>query len=582
MDTDSHIISSALGIISRQDAEPDSGYISQGEFHENKNQLEAQEDDKSGQNVNPSQMTTSQRQILDFERQEANQASTRGMSDSQRDILRSRLRQNVERDNFKGSAWVDHDETGNYDPAEERRRQLLAFKRTKRQKKDHEGTTASASVSGSPGYGNGSTPGLSMILKFPITSPEGLKQITYQHGEDSLRRKDRLTFSGDDEANKTSNDNMFPLRPKKARKIRNQPRMDSKSTIYKQKERKKYYRESRRRQNPHALLPGYKKIKTSFCHPINFNSTSFDSDGSEIAGNCNFCSDRYNAEGLRYSFFGFGEREVVVLELEDGTGNVEQHGGNGYSFEDKDQTQMCQECTWARLSILCCSGHEIRHIAGVDEATFDYDMAYNRMLWLGYQGEEADDPEVKELQAQALSRVDEECIDAKWCSFCPNPAFYECCTTPEIAPDGGEVSPSHDCGCGLVLCEMCAFRVIKVPLSEVAREGKYEYIDGKTRGVKAGRELDDVIRYARDDPINYRQGLRADVSFLMRDGELMIRAEKNFGDGPLGDDEFQGDGPNHGEPIGRENSDQQDEIVVLDHKIKRKWGSAHEIIDLTG
>ena len=53
-------------------------------------------------------------------------------------------------------------------------------------------------------------------------------------------------------------------------------------------------------------------------------------------------------------------------------------------------------------------------------------------------------------------------------------------------------------------------------------------IGATRRGIRAARELDDVVYYAQKDSINYPDGLRADASFLTKGGELIRRSAFDF------------------------------------------------------
>ena len=87
----------------------------------------------------------------------------------------------------------------------------------------------------------------------------------------------------------------------------------------------------------------------------------------------------------------------------------------------------------------------------------------------------------------------------QWCSVCPSPAFFKCRKTAEV--DIMDVSGDGNSGCGLVLCEFCAVSLV----------GEH---DGSLEGL-----INKMKKERSDDGF----GLRADVDFLLPDGELLRR-----------------------------------------------------------
>jgi hypothetical protein len=161
-------------------------------------------------------------------------------------------------------------------------------------------------------------------------------------------------------------------------------------------------------QKPNRISRGKTyKIKTKFCHPIIFNH---EDNGTNT--HCHFCSDP------SYAILGLGDKEVEVIEWEDGRG-LEEIGG-GHRGEEVENTRVCISCTTHRIPIIMCREDELMPLPAVDNDKIDDNDAFADLLsgsnWLR----------------------------GKWCSICPNLARYECCT---LGDDGA--------GCGLLVCEQC-------------------------------------------------------------------------------------------------------------------------------
>ena len=197
-----------------------------------------------------------------------------------------------------------------------------------------------------------------------------------------------------------------------------------------------------------------KTVRTKFCHPMLFDYQDQTPDKSDP---CQFCSSAH------FGLIGLEERITEVIDWYDGRG-WEEIGG-GHRGDSVKGSQMCTDCTMARMQIMICEGHALRRIseAGVE---LDHEAAFERLF----------DPEPAEGD--------------RWCSVCCNLAAWECCLVQEGQP--GE-------GCGLALCEACGIDL--------------ELCDGS---------LETMLQVLADKPSKDRPaGLRADYELLKEDGLLM-------------------------------------------------------------
>jgi hypothetical protein len=204
-------------------------------------------------------------------------------------------------------------------------------------------------------------------------------------------------------------------------------------------------------------------VSTKLCHPVHFDYQDPTRDGSDP---CHFC------HRAAYSIIGLEERTLEIIEWDDGSGWEEVRGG--HKSEGQDPTQVCPECTMARMKIMVCGDHALRRIEGVDNEKQDLLEATNRLV----------DWEDEERRA-----VDKEPMET-WCSVCCNLAAWECCLEQEY--ERGE-------GCGLALCELC-----------VADLGRF------------GGSFEEMLQELKDELTTERPlGLRADYGLLKQDGLLM-------------------------------------------------------------
>ena len=249
----------------------------------------------------------------------------------------------------------------------------------------------------------------------------------------------------------------------------------SKSVVSKKNGKEKAYEVcSHKRSKPAAAdqveSSRYRTIATKFAHPIQFNY-AFDDD--ESTAPCHWCED----EG--YGILGLGKVEVGIVDNEDGQGFIEIIGGHTATY---GHSRMCEFCTTDRLKVTACQNHCVEPIESMDPENFDYKAVMDWMM-----------PGMASL------------APFKWCSICPSPAFFFCSTKTEIAMDGQveDIYPGDLKGCGLFLCESCAFTLVNEN-------------DGK---------LDRLIDGLENDSGDEGFGIRADASFLHSDGELLRRMQ---------------------------------------------------------
>jgi hypothetical protein len=178
----------------------------------------------------------------------------------------------------------------------------------------------------------------------------------------------------------------------------------------------------------------------------------------------------------------------------DGKGFEEIFGG--YSELGYSASKMCVGCTFEKVRIRGCGGHQLRRLG---RAEIDF-RGFDDSEWFKAE--------------RAIRRGDvrggELILGSKWCSICPQLARFTCCTEQAQGEEG--------CGCGLLLCEEC-----EVLLKRCVKGG------AKGRGAV----LDAMIRTIKSNGWMYNMGVRADAEFLTGTGELMVRLEKGMGSGRL-------------------------------------------------
>jgi len=220
-----------------------------------------------------------------------------------------------------------------------------------------------------------------------------------------------------------------------------------------------------------TLEKGEKIVRTAFIHPIYF-SYDVTSDIDPFKP-CHFCE---GGEG----FGAVGSEFLIDVKVKYIDGGIRYKELSRVKTKDEDNhTRICFSCTNSRFRIYCCVGHDVRTLPGCDESVGP------------------DDTEVVASQVRLFAKDISEAD--KWCSVCPAPAFYECCTTQETNITGDPIDPTSTEaeGCGLLLCYRCGLGL------------RDEFQGDLQRMLK---EVD----MARYDPL----GLRADAEFLMEDGLL--------------------------------------------------------------
>lgn len=221
--------------------------------------------------------------------------------------------------------------------------------------------------------------------------------------------------------------------------------------------------------DPVTLTPALKNgniriIHTSLAHPVNF-AYEPPPDGTNP---CHWCSN------FVYGIMGLGRRAVEVIDFGDGR-YVEMNGG--HVKDGHEPSRMCVTCALERIHVVNCTRHYIIPLKGYKVDTFDFDAAYNSLI-----------PSPGQLPKQI----------SPWCSLCPNPAFFGCCTLQLVnkyqEPVKQPTSP-HARGCGLLLCERC------------------ELLMRAYRG-----NLAKVV--AKNDQANAEFGSRADVVYVLPGNDL--------------------------------------------------------------
>ncbi|KAI9733564.1 MAG: hypothetical protein M1834_003166 [Cirrosporium novae-zelandiae] len=218
--------------------------------------------------------------------------------------------------------------------------------------------------------------------------------------------------------------------------------------------------------NPEPICRTTRVIQTRFAHPITFHHID-----ETLNTPCHFCAD------FLYGIFGLGLVRVEVIKFASHEGYTEIDGG--HTGRGAQPTRMCVYCTQERLNVCFCPQHEIVPIQGIAEDTSK--KAFE---------------ELTSTQPKAL----EEASD--YCSICPAPATHFCKTQPVDML--AELSMAQN-GCGLFLCEDCAVSLVEEFQGDLDTmiKGSENRIDG--------------------DESPFPLGLRADVQFLVKDGELVER-----------------------------------------------------------
>jgi hypothetical protein len=203
------------------------------------------------------------------------------------------------------------------------------------------------------------------------------------------------------------------------------------------------------------------EIQTSFAHPIDFSL-------SPTTGGCDFC------ESPIFGMYGYLEKSVHVIKWDTGLGYTEIGGGH---CDKHNPTKMCDACSNDRVHINLCESHEMQKIYEVDEQT--YENALKDLL--GASG----------TSSETLDQLQ------RWCSMCSSPASFGCCTLNE---------DDEVIGCGLRLCESCAFVL-------------HEQFQGSSSAMAEAFDQEPKLR--KNDGGEDGLRVRADVGLLSENGLLM-------------------------------------------------------------
>lgn len=254
-------------------------------------------------------------------------------------------------------------------------------------------------------------------------------------------------------------------RPQKRRKISEQSHRDPKPFQNKIRTSGQQYLEDKRalqekRSNPQlqphlnrTFLPRYNTLTTKLCHPISFNHD----DPTRIL-KCHFCSIP------SYGPLGLGDRTVTIIDNpKTGIEEIKAgHKGGG-----QETTRICVKHTHDLMKMFLCKPHQLQKI----ELRFrlhdgNFKAAFDRLC------------------SGRMRSTD------LWCSVCPSPAEYQCCSQSGQSTEKG--------GCGLLLCHVCH--------KQMAQHGNV---------------LGDFVESLPVGETDIRPfGIRADAELLKADGQL--------------------------------------------------------------
>lgn len=419
-----------------------------------------------------------------------------------------------DRETFNGTGWHDQDETGDYDPELESRTRRFKRKRVVNGEGSHGLRRRSKALKKSREESAASAPNGEDIE----TSEDREQARTFQQADEELQNDENSIVPDE------NHDDVAAAENNRHKDLSATDELGVITTVsnsygYLQRDEKKSAdTTSISVPSQVGIPPGQKcfTIETSFCHPIHFNWEPPPVDSSTGEGShlqCHFCyGDKTKA--LFYSMFGNGieQKSVRVIDLGNDRGYGEVTGG--WKQLDCPETRMCANCVLDRVKIIGCQTHEIRRIEECDPEQVNLNETMDKLVVEGSGPNENTQPFMPE-QGWADERPLAE-MGVHWCSVCPYPAFWECCTPSFINNDPSNEQSDHIPGCGLELCETCAYRMLGSPPPRFTIQRR-----GRRRGTKALSNLDTMIRFAQRDPEKYIDGVRADASFLMSDGEMM-------------------------------------------------------------
>lgn len=223
-------------------------------------------------------------------------------------------------------------------------------------------------------------------------------------------------------------------------------------------------------------------VRTELPHPLKVNHDSSPEDEQK----CHFCSN------FAYGISGLGIRYPEVIEASIGKW-IELRGG--HTHEGKEPSRMCVQCTFKRVGILLCSHGSIVPLEGSNNV--DVDIAYFELD----KASMALHPEFKEINTED----DFKATLQTWCSLCRAPAFWRCDDCHPVGKEGTSSTIPSDPGCGLHLCDYCAFHATQLH-----------------------GDLDAVVAERSKDPQN-EVDFRADVEYILRNSENNVLWQQLYG-----------------------------------------------------
>ncbi|KAK4507039.1 hypothetical protein PRZ48_000773 [Zasmidium cellare] len=198
--------------------------------------------------------------------------------------------------------------------------------------------------------------------------------------------------------------------------------------------------------------PIFRKISTSFCHPIQFNCDQSPERSDRTPNKpkgCSFCIDPL------YRFFGLGYApKVEVIDFQNHEPFTEtQHG---HKSRGRASTRLCAECTTERMDVLLCEQHTMARIPNTNYTDAEFDESMEDILDGVHVGNMAD-----------------------YCALCGHLAQYECQNEP----------------CGLRLCGGCAVTFVRrhgSDLQHMLDNSRHGATESAPLGLRADAELLDV------------------------------------------------------------------------------------------
>lgn len=416
------------------------------------------------------------------------------------------------------TGWIDNDDSGNYDPKADRISQQA--------KSSGNGQTlgTASPCLAEPSESRGGT--ASSLSELELSDGSDTEELTSERHKPknklkalpkSRRKIKQRVNNGKNKAPNIQGD--FPAFSGMGAKFdwrkqgRNSTKVSSSRTT-KQKSTPIRRRKSKPKQRVRRASPAASSkiitIRTAFCHPITFNHIP----DAENQDPCSWCDSPF------FGLSGHGFLEVRVLKPLDDSGEGYEEISDGHTQEGQPCTKMCMLCTYARIRIMTCAKHDIQPIPGLDPQRYDYRSLYKSLeaLKLGKNGDEGDNSSSSDGGGETLA------MTTKWCSICPAPAFYKCCTKQQFnergeAIDADSSPPTPVNGCGLLLCEVCEDLVFKI--AETPNRNQAIEAVALTRTIRrAGEEC---------MKLSYPEGVRADAEFLTPEGELLTRMQRRFG-----------------------------------------------------